>query len=218
MKNKCKNSSVDEVCLKVFGALTASVTHEIKNTISIINENAGLLKDFCDFADGEAGVPVEHVDRAAEKMMKQVDRSNSILKNLNSFAHSGDNIPGQADLSDILSLMVALTSRFAAIQKISVKLACPGGIEIRTNLLIFESLLFTILRRIYSACPEDSVLKIQGEADEKQLRVRFLLEEDNVVECAHSPGIEEQALATEVGAVCRSQEREIIIELATCRQ
>lgn len=218
MKNKCETSSVDKVCLKVFGALTASVTHEIKNTISIINENAGLLKDLCDFAEEESGVPVEHVDAAADKMMKQVDRSNTILKNLNRFAHSGDNIPGQADLLDILSLMAALTSRFAAMQKISLKLECPSGIEVRTNLLIFESLLFTTLQSIYTACPVDSTLKIQGEADEKQLLIRFMLEKDDVLECAHYPGVEEQTLAAEVGAECRSREGEILIELASCRQ
>lgn len=217
MKKKCETSSVDEVCLKVFGTLTASVTHEIKNTISIINENAGLLKDLCDFAEEESGVPVKHVDGAADKMMKQVERSNTILTNLNRFAHSGDNIPGEADLSDILSLMVALTSRFAAMQKISLKLECPSGIKVRTNLLIFESLLCTTLRRIYSACPEDSTLKILGEADGEQLLIRFMLEKDDVLECPHYPGAEEQTLAAEVGAVCRSREGEIIIELAPCR-
>jgi hypothetical protein len=218
MKKKCGNSSADEACLKVFGALTASVTHEIKNTISIINENAGLLKDLCDFAEDESGVPVEHIDAAADKMMKQVERSDTILKNLNRFAHSGDNIPSQADLLDILSLMVALTSRFAAMQKVSIKLECPSGIEVRTNLLIFESLLFMTLRRMYSACPEDSTLKIAGEADGEQFLVKFMLVKGGTLECAHSPGIEEQILAAEVGAVCWSQEGEIIIKLAACRR
>jgi hypothetical protein len=36
---------VAETGLQFFGKMTASISHEIKNVLAIINENAGLLED-----------------------------------------------------------------------------------------------------------------------------------------------------------------------------
>ena len=33
--------------LQFFGKMTASISHEIKNVMAIINESAGLLDDYC---------------------------------------------------------------------------------------------------------------------------------------------------------------------------
>ena len=37
--------SKEEAGLRFFGMMTASVSHEIKNVLAIINENAGLMSD-----------------------------------------------------------------------------------------------------------------------------------------------------------------------------
>ena len=33
--------------IQFFGKMAASISHEIKNVLAIINENAGLLEDIC---------------------------------------------------------------------------------------------------------------------------------------------------------------------------
>jgi len=48
-----------ENALKFFGKMTASISHELKNVLAIINENAGLLEDLCAMA--EKGRPVDPV-------------------------------------------------------------------------------------------------------------------------------------------------------------
>ncbi len=216
MEKEYENGSVDDICLKVFGALTASVTHEIKNTLSIINENAGLLEDLCAMAEGEAGIPAEHVGAASKTVMKQVDRSNTILKNLNRFAHSGDKVPAQANMEDTLTLMAALTGLFAAMKKITVTTSCQSGVEIQTNLLVLESLLVLTLSRIYDACPEDSVLMLRGEVDDmRRLRVRFMLEGETALACA-PPGLREHTLAAEIGVLYAEEKGEVLIDLTAC--
>ena len=215
MKKENGMAGVAEICLKVSGALTASVTHEIKNILSVINENAGLLEDLCSMTDEETGVPIEHVDAAAKTLMKQVGKSNIIMTSLNAFAHAGDRIPQQGDLHDILSLMISLTSRLAAMRKVSVTLSCPKGIQIQTNMLILESLVFVTLNRIYNACPEGCTLTIIGESGGKQeVVVRIAPEGGSSLESLCFPDIEEQILAKEIGSSCRMREGEIIIELA----
>ena len=69
MKNKY---DVHALCVEVFSKISATVTHEIKNTLSIINENAGLLNDFTMMAGEEGGVPSGQVDSATATIAKQV--------------------------------------------------------------------------------------------------------------------------------------------------
>jgi len=43
------NDSLDvreETALRFFGNISTSISHEIKNVLAIINENAGLLEDY----------------------------------------------------------------------------------------------------------------------------------------------------------------------------
>ena len=49
MDQKPENTS--EMGLQFFGRMSASISHEIKNVLAIINENAGLLEDFSLMAD-----------------------------------------------------------------------------------------------------------------------------------------------------------------------
>ena len=47
---------VTESGLQFFGKMTASISHEIKNVLAIINENAGLLEDLALMADRGAEI------------------------------------------------------------------------------------------------------------------------------------------------------------------
>ena len=213
MKEDNEKRTVEGICLRVFGAITASVTHEIKNTLSIINENAGLLEDLC-LLSSEDAVPAENIDSAVKMQMRQVAKSNTIMTNLNQFAHAGDKVPGKAELQDVLALMEALTSRFAAMRKIEVNVSCPQRIPVQTNLQVLDSLIFVTLQRLYAACSEDRVLEIVGGMDEKQrVSIKFIQGENHVFDTLQYPGPEEQILAEEIGASCRTQDSGIIIEL-----
>lgn len=215
MNEEYSHADVEGICLEVFGMLSASVTHEIKNTLSIINENAGLLQDLCSMVDEDTGIPAKRVEAATATIANQVGRSNVIMKNLNRFAHSNDKVPGQADLAEMLKLMVELTSRFAAMRKVSVTVSCESGKIIEANLLALHSLVFLTLHRLYSACPEGSVLQILAEVDGKrQMILRFRLEGESPLVCPPDfPGHREDTLATEIGAACASKEGEFVIKL-----
>lgn len=46
-----EKSNTDRACVLVFAKISAAISHEIKNTLSIINENAGLLEDYAQMAE-----------------------------------------------------------------------------------------------------------------------------------------------------------------------
>ena len=97
-----EKTNTDRICVQVFARISASISHEIKNILSIINENAGLLDDFAQMADRDEGVAVERVRSVTGIIAKQVDRSNTIMKNLNRFAHSADTSLVHGNLEEVL--------------------------------------------------------------------------------------------------------------------
>lgn len=108
--------------LQFFGRISASVSHEIKNVFAVINEAAGLMKDFTLMA--ERGMPIqpERLASAADTIQGQVRRGDTIVKNMNGFAHSIDEDVCETNLVEILELTVALTTRFADMKQVNLSL------------------------------------------------------------------------------------------------
>ncbi len=65
--------SIGECGLQCFGSISASISHELKNALAIINENAGLLEDLSFMA--EKGLPLDPVE--AEKFSCQHRQADS---------------------------------------------------------------------------------------------------------------------------------------------
>ena len=85
-----KPDIIAETGLQFFGKISASISHELKNVMAIVNENAGLLEDLTVMA--ERGKPLDpaRLKLMAAAVQKQIGRADVILKNMNRFAHSFD--------------------------------------------------------------------------------------------------------------------------------
>jgi signal transduction histidine kinase len=106
--------------LKFFGRISASISHEIRNALAVINEHAGLLEDMTLMA--EKGMPLDaaRLKRTAGAVLKQVERVDGIVKTMNRFAHSVDEPLKRVDLAETLELVVRLFGRFAAMRQVSL--------------------------------------------------------------------------------------------------
>lgn len=87
--------------LRFFGQISASISHEIKNTLAIMNENIGLLKDFCSMARKGKAVDFERFEGLAGWAEEQIRRADHIVKSMNQFAHSVDENSQQVDLDQV---------------------------------------------------------------------------------------------------------------------
>ncbi len=111
--------------LKFFGRISASISHEIRNALAVINEHAGLLEDMTLMA--EKGMPLDaaRLKRTAGAVLKQVERVDGIVKTMNRFAHSVDEPLKRVDLAETLELVVRLFGRFAAMRQVSLAPESP---------------------------------------------------------------------------------------------
>lgn len=111
--------------LRFYGRMSASISHEIKNVLAIVNENAGLLNDLVMMADRGAAVEPQRLVGIATTIGRQVRRADEIVKNLNRFAHSSDHLLAAANPREVVELVIALARRFALNRGIKLEFTSP---------------------------------------------------------------------------------------------
>ena len=115
-----KLNTAYETGLQFFGKMSASISHELKNVLAIINENAGLLEDFCIMADRGIAFNPERLKRMSTAVKNQISRGDIILKNMNRFAHTIDKTFAPVALNEVVELLLAVTGRLAAMRGVTV--------------------------------------------------------------------------------------------------
>jgi light-regulated signal transduction histidine kinase (bacteriophytochrome) len=103
-----------ETGLQFFGKLSASVSHDLKNVLSIINEKAGLLEDFCHMARQGMAIDMDRIDAVTAQVKGQVERADQIIRCFNRFAHSTDHPVAPMDLGESVATLVQLAQRLLA--------------------------------------------------------------------------------------------------------
>ena len=160
--------------LQFFGKMTASISHEIKNVLAIINENAGLLEDFAQMADQGATIEPQRLKNMSQMVMKQVSRADAITKSMNQLAHSIDDSVKTIDLNDTLELLVALSNRFASIRGIVVQPKLnEGSVKIKTAPFFLLNFLWLCLDFAMDAVGEEKTVELITQKTEHRINVFF---------------------------------------------
>jgi C4-dicarboxylate-specific signal transduction histidine kinase len=160
--------------LQFFGRMTASISHEIKNVLAIINEDAGLLEDLASLAEKGRPLEIERVKVLAAKMKAQIKRGDEIVKRMNRFAHSIDEPLQAVDLDEILTLMASLAERPSLMREIALeKEPSRGRVTVRTNPFILENLIWLCLDFAIDGAGESKTVILGCETGENGVRIRI---------------------------------------------
>lgn len=131
-----------------FGTVTASVTHELNNVISIIEQTAGLLDDLV--AGEERGVPIsiERLGEISTSVQKQTRRGLGIIERLNRFAHTTDRPVTEFDVDEVVSNLVELSRRLAGLKRVTLEYRAPATeVRLTGNPFALQEAVFLTLRR-----------------------------------------------------------------------
>lgn len=158
--------------LQFFGKISASISHDVKNALAVINESAGLLEDISIMAKKGMPLDPERVMSQARMIMKQIQKADGIAKNLNRFAHSVDAVNADVDLGGILEFMCSLCGRFASLGGVRLALQAPRmPIGIRTNTFYLENLIWLCLDFAIAMAGSGKTVTIGLEGLERGSRV-----------------------------------------------
>lgn len=137
-------TAIQETGLQFFGKLSAAVSHDLKNVLSIINEKAGLLEDFCVMARRGGSLDMERIDAITAQVKGQVERADQIIRCFNRFAHSADHPIAVADVSEMAATLVQLAQRLLAALQVSVVVQpADPPVAIATRPLMAQGLIWS---------------------------------------------------------------------------
>ena len=144
-----REESLERNGLVFFGTLTASVTHELNNVLSIVDQARGLLGDLTALAGTGGGIDPRRLETIGERIDRQVRKGVEILNRVNRFAHSLDDPAGEFDTDAETENVVSLARRFADLKKVRLEYA-PSVDSVRSSGDAFALLqgIFICLQRI----------------------------------------------------------------------
>ena len=166
--------TLGEEGIQFMGKMSASISHELKNVLAIINENAGLLNDFCRMSERGMDIDPERLAKVSDNITRQVQRADAILKNMNLFAHSTDTPLTVVDLHATLAMVIKLATRFAANRVIQLKLVpASEPLTITTRPFILENLIWRCLDMSMNVAGVEKTITLSVIAGKDQSVIRF---------------------------------------------
>jgi C4-dicarboxylate-specific signal transduction histidine kinase len=156
-----KDSLLFQDSLAFFGAITASVSHELNNVVSILNQNGGLLEDL--LAGVREGRPLrtERLERIAETFRVQTERGIGIIKRLNTFAHSADEPVRAFNLNETAENLVSLAQRPAMLKKATLSFVPSAEPAMVTGSpFMVQQAIFRMIRMALSAAQGNEILAL----------------------------------------------------------
>jgi C4-dicarboxylate-specific signal transduction histidine kinase len=175
------NKLLREKELAFFGAVTASLSHEINNVVAIVGQLAGLLDDLLYAAQQGRPLNEEKLKEISVKLSSQVDKGKTIIKRLNRFAHSVDEPLKQVDLKELLQLISVIAERFAFLREVKLKADFDGmdSIAVATNPFSLLQAVFFVIQLLLSVAGKNDSISI-GMKPEKD-GVKILLAGPGIV-------------------------------------
>jgi hypothetical protein len=166
--------TLSEAGLRFFGKVSASVAHEIKNVLAIINENAGLLEDLSFAAERGSAIDPERLNKACRQFAKQIQRADGIMKNMSTFAHSVDSFTAQVNLFELTSLVGNLAGRLAAMRKLTIEVAEPVSPVIYCgNPFLLQNLIWLCLEYAFGVTAAGKTLQFTPTKDDAGIILRL---------------------------------------------
>ncbi len=165
--------TVDGACLQVFSKVIASMSHEIKNVLAIINESGGLIEDIILMSESGQGIYSDQVHSATSTIRSHTQRANYIMKNCNRFAHLNDKIVAEEPLAEILTLMVDLVKRQADMKNMTIERLYRDDIRITAPMLPLASLIYLLLRSMIDIGKKESEIRLYAEVSGNKIKILF---------------------------------------------
>lgn len=132
--------------MQFFGRISASISHELKNALSIMNESAGLLEDLSLLAEKGRPLDLERVKNLSGMIRRQIQRTDQIIRNMNRFAHAVDDPFKQIDLNEFLALVLAVSRRLTEVKGVAVSLApVSGNVSVTTRPFYLHHLVWRVI-------------------------------------------------------------------------
>lgn len=111
---------------------------------------------------------------AAGKVIRQVQRGDEIIKRLNKYAHSADELDCDVDVNDVIVLVSGLSGRIAVMRGINLEADQKSDpVIISTNPVFLETLIWLFLDFAMDAAGEGKTVSVAAGKKHEKAFIRF---------------------------------------------
>jgi signal transduction histidine kinase len=158
--------------LEFFGRFTASISHELNNVFTIINELNGMLEDLIEMAGEGDGISLEKLDSLQQRIYKQLKRGNSIIKKMNRFAHTIDDPIAAFDPDILTNNFASIYRRLASLRNIDIETKeGDSKLQIESSPFDIQFIYYQCLNKMMEKLPENSAITLSSESIDDFVRV-----------------------------------------------
>jgi signal transduction histidine kinase len=162
MRNLANATNVDG--LRFFGRMSASISHDLKNTLSIMNESAGLLEDLAAMAEKGRPLDTQRIKALGATIKRQIQRTDGIVRNMNRFSHSVDDPFKEIGLTVSLELLLTICRRLIDARGIKVTIApCDSEVTVVTRPFFLYHLVWQLLEHCLTVAGPSKRIEIHIE-------------------------------------------------------
>jgi C4-dicarboxylate-specific signal transduction histidine kinase len=160
--------------LRFFGRMSASISHELKNTLSIMNESAGLIEDLALLAERGKALDASRMKSLGATIKRQIQRTDQIIRNMNRFSHSVDEPFKEIDLVDFLEFILTVSRRLTSAKGVAVAVHSRGQpIRVVTRPFFLHGLLWRLIEFGMQWVGTSKELIVSTEPGEPGVAIRF---------------------------------------------
>ncbi|MBN2034332.1 MAG: HAMP domain-containing histidine kinase [Deltaproteobacteria bacterium] len=160
--------------LRFFGRISASISHELKNTLSIMNESAGLLEDLALLAEQGKALDASRVKTLSALIKRQIQRTDQIIRNMNRFSHTVDEPLKEIELLDFLEFVLAVCRRLTAAKGIVIQVTPKGRpLTVVTRPFFLHRLIWLLLEIGMGFAGKAKALTLIPEKTESGVSIRL---------------------------------------------
>ncbi|MBU2498950.1 MAG: hypothetical protein KKE57_08625 [Proteobacteria bacterium] len=167
---------IGKICaegLAFFGITNRLISHELKNILAIISETLGLIDELIKSSQTGLDLKPGQLSSLSESVIEEIERANSIIRNMNTFAHSVDEFMGEVDISRILSLMIGICRLNSASKNTKLRLVDNGPCVIYTSPLFLQKLLYQVINFSLPFVSPQHEIKVSFDSDDHGARIIF---------------------------------------------
>jgi C4-dicarboxylate-specific signal transduction histidine kinase len=173
-----------EQALSFFGTITASLSHEINNSVAIIGELSGLLQDLLLGAEEGRAIDNDKIKDISKRITGQAKKCQEIIKRLNRFAHSTDKPQTTFDASEVLDQLVMLAQRFAFLKGVQLENKSEHeSITINGSPFSLQQAVFICIRLALTASKKDETVTVAFGTEDSTAEI--------ITTCASLPDTEQ---------------------------
>jgi len=148
--------------LAFFAKIGADISHEMRNVLSIVSENAGLLDDQLALARGRKVPDPEKLKRVAARIDRQVKKGIEVMERFSRFAHAADDRRASIDLTALVEDVTVLVQRHVRHLGGSLAKALPvEPLPIMTNPFSLQHALFCCLQMVWQCADRSEPVRVE---------------------------------------------------------